>query len=182
MEKAFIITVDSGGNYSGEAIKYIEEKTNTKLTITAVIGGANGVDLEKYAFGSVGAIGRYFDHIFGAYGVLPNYWMLKDGKVVSGSIQPEAKEALKFLNKMYANKLIDPEFVTDTIDRNRTIFKNGVYGAQANFIWMFDANNVFDYYKPFKDKNPNGEWVEGPVLQARGVNKTAITTSEPIMS
>ncbi|MBO9608456.1 MAG: extracellular solute-binding protein [Paenibacillaceae bacterium] len=302
-----VFMVDSGGNYSGEAIKYIEEKTNTKLTITAVVGGANGVDLENrlnvtmasgdipdviqffkdetelkyvssgllvplsdyfdkapnlknsrtaadwnamkhpdgkiyavgtkspdvhfvsmyrkdwldklslkvpttieeyyqvadaianrdpdgngkkdtFAFGSVGAIGRYFDHIFGAYGVLPNYWMLKDGKVVSGSIQPEAKEALKFLNKMYTNKLIDPEFVTDTIDRNRTKFKNGVYGAQANFIWMFDANNVFDYYKPFKDKNPNGEWVEGPVLQApgfqsvgmrkltaRGVNKTAIT-------
>ena len=48
------------------------------------------------------------DHIFGAYGALPNYWMLQDGHLVNGSIQPGMKDALVFLNKMYTDGLIDP--------------------------------------------------------------------------
>ncbi|PZD96127.1 ABC transporter substrate-binding protein [Paenibacillus sambharensis] len=59
--------------------------------------------------------------IFGAYGVLPGYgphkwqdwfWMEKDGRIVNAAVMPEAKEALKLLNKWYKDGVLDPEFIT----------------------------------------------------------------------
>ncbi|MBD2844034.1 extracellular solute-binding protein [Paenibacillus sp. IB182496] len=129
---------------------------------------------DTYAFGASGELGRYFDHVFGAFGVLPDYWMERDGRIVNGTVQPEAKEALLFLNKMYENGLIDPEFITDDGNRNKNKFKAGVYGAQANFIWVFDSNNLNNYYTPFKEANPNGEWIEGPVLKGPGTESVGM--------
>jgi ABC-type glycerol-3-phosphate transport system substrate-binding protein len=123
---------------------------------------------DTYAFGSIGQLGRYFDNVFGAYGFLPNYWSLRSGKLVQGAIQPEMKDALAFLNKMYKNGMIDPEFITDNQDRNKNKMISGVYGAMSNFVWIFDSNNSNNYYQPFKDKNPNGEWVNGPILKGPG--------------
>ena len=50
-----------------------------------------------------------FDPIFSAMGSYPGYWIEKDGAVTYGSIEPETKEALEFLQKMYKGGLIDPE-------------------------------------------------------------------------
>ncbi|HOJ12383.1 MAG TPA: hypothetical protein PK733_17605 [Clostridiales bacterium] len=54
------------------------------------------------------------DLIYSAFGYFPQsiFWHEKDGKVVPGLIQPEIKEALKLINRMYKDKVIDPEFVT----------------------------------------------------------------------
>mgnify|MGYP000909555761 CR=1 FL=1 len=54
------------------------------------------------------------DIIYSAYGYFPSsiFWHEKDGKVVPGLTQPEVKEALSLINKMYKDKVIDPEFVT----------------------------------------------------------------------
>lgn len=52
-----------------------------------------------------------FSEIFGAYGVLPYDWQVKDGEVVFGGILPEAKEALALLNRWYRDELISPDFV-----------------------------------------------------------------------
>lgn len=57
-----------------------------------------------------------FYSIFGAYGVEPTMWFVKDGQVINGSVMPEAKQALATLRKWYADKVIDPEFITDTQD------------------------------------------------------------------
>ncbi|NSW89674.1 MAG: extracellular solute-binding protein [Firmicutes bacterium] len=50
--------------------------------------------------------------VYGAYGYQPNIWTEKDGRLVFGGIQPEMKEALGLLRKWYADKVLDPEFVT----------------------------------------------------------------------
>lgn len=51
-----------------------------------------------------------FDPIFSAMGSYPGYWLKKeDGSVTYGSIEPETKEALETLQKMYKDGLIDPE-------------------------------------------------------------------------
>ncbi|TDQ37191.1 putative aldouronate transport system substrate-binding protein [Aureibacillus halotolerans] len=59
--------------------------------------------------------------IFGAFGYLPGYgphdwqdwfWQERDGEMVFGAIQPEAKEALALLNKWYEDGVLDPEFIT----------------------------------------------------------------------
>lgn len=125
----------------------------------------DGID-DTFAFGAHQDVGtNQFDHIFGAYGALPNYWMLVDGHIENGSIQPGTKEALVYLNKMYEEGLIDPEMVSDDSKRWQQKVKTGTYGAGPTKIHIFDRNNWSNYYEPFIESNPNGELVYGPVLQ-----------------
>jgi putative aldouronate transport system substrate-binding protein len=52
------------------------------------------------------------DMVYGAYGYKPEYWKVKDGKMVYGAVQPEMKQALSTLSKWYKDGIIDPEFIT----------------------------------------------------------------------
>ena len=134
----------------------------------------NGVD-DTFAFGGYQNVDTtWFDHIFGAYGALPNYWMLQDGHLVNGSIQPGMKDALVFLNKMYADGLIDPEFVTDDPKRWQQKVKSGVFGAGVTKIHIFDQNNWSNYYEPFIQAYPEGKHVYGPVLKGGCENPVGI--------
>lgn len=121
---------------------------------------------DTFAFGGYQKIDvNWFDHIFGAYGALPNYWMEQDGRIVNGSIQPEMKNALIYLNKLYKEGIIDPEFVTDDPKRWQQKVKSGVYGAGTTKIHIFDHNNWSNYYHPLKQAYPEAEHVYGPVLK-----------------
>lgn len=53
-----------------------------------------------------------FDHIIGAFGVTPGYFYMNGDAVEQYDISPKMKEALAFLQKMYAEGLIDREFAT----------------------------------------------------------------------
>lgn len=53
-----------------------------------------------------------FSSIYGAFGYIPQFWAIRDGKMVYGAVQPEMKEALALLAKWYADGLINPEFIT----------------------------------------------------------------------
>ena len=105
----------------------------------------------------------YFDHVFGAYGVFPDRWQEVGGKLVLGGLQEGAKQALKFLNRMYAEALLDPEFVTDNSSRFKTKLLS-IYGATCSKIFLFDANNYNNYTVPFREIQPNGRWVKGELL------------------
>lgn len=82
--------------------------------------------------------------LFGAYGLATGfsgsntYWTVKDGKVVNGDVTDEAKEVLKIAAKLYADGVIDPEFVTGTEAISGSYWAisnglvNGIYGASAN--------------------------------------------------
>lgn len=52
--------------------------------------------------------------IYSAFGYYPinDWYQERDGKLVPGIIQPEMKDALKILSKMYQDGVLDPEFVT----------------------------------------------------------------------
>jgi putative aldouronate transport system substrate-binding protein len=62
--------------------------------------------------------GPAFREIFGAYGIMPGMWMEKDGQIVRGDVQPEAKEALEWLRKWYAEGLIPKGVMTTAKDRD----------------------------------------------------------------
>lgn len=53
-----------------------------------------------------------FMEFFTAHTLLPFDLMLRDGKVVWGGIQPEAKQVLAMLRQWYAEELIHPEYIS----------------------------------------------------------------------
>ena len=69
--------------------------------------GAYQQSIGKEAFAN-----NSFDHIFCAFNVTPGYFFQNNGKFGCYDIDPRMKDALLFLKQMYAEKLIDQEFVT----------------------------------------------------------------------
>jgi len=110
-----------------------------------------------------------FAHIFAAYGVIRDAWMKDtDGNLIFGSVHPNAREALRIVRKLYEMGTIDPEYLTDSATRTKEKYINGVYGASMMQIQIFDKNNLNDYYKPFHDKFPDGQWVTGTMIKGPG--------------
>lgn len=107
-----------------------------------------------------------YDHIFGAYGTLPNFWISQDSKIVNGSVASGALDALKFMNKLYKDKAVDPEFVTDNQARMKDKLLKGVIGAPVFRYFTMDPSNLNNYYAPLKQNNPNAEFIEGGILKA----------------
>ncbi len=147
-----------------EAPKTIDEYYEFAKKVALEDPDGNGKN-DTFAFGGYQKIDNvWFDHIFGAFGALPNFWMERDGKLVNGSVDPKMKDALVFLNKLYKEGIIDPEFVTDDPKRWQAKVKAGTYGAGTTKIHIFDKNNWSNYYAPFKQAYPNGEHIVGTVL------------------
>jgi len=119
--------------------------------------------------------------IFGAFGVIvfpltqdpgkadTAYWKEKDGQLVFGAVQPEAKEALSVLAKWYQMGLIDPEFVTGENNGGYWAlshdFVNGKIGYTSHglfYHWaaedpeetgMADGVNIVEMKKIYPDGN-----------------------------
>ncbi|MEF3305239.1 ABC transporter substrate-binding protein [Paenibacillus sp. GYB003] len=49
--------------------------------------------------------------VYGAFGIYPEFWTERDGKLVWSGITPEAKKALEVLRQMKKDDLISPEWV-----------------------------------------------------------------------
>jgi putative aldouronate transport system substrate-binding protein len=107
-----------------------------------------------------------FQDIFGAYGVTPYDWQVKDGKVVWGGILPAAKEALGLLRQWYSEGLLDPEFVTDSYGSGKSLDRkilNGVIGyrAYSTYFPYFDPNNPTGMQNMLRRLNPDGQLITG---------------------
>lgn len=90
-------------------------------------GQADEIPLASYKAAS-------FSSFAAAYGTLKGEFILKNGKTVYGSIQPEYKEFLAEMNKWYKEGLIDSEFAAlekSVMDANMT---NGISGAGVGYV------------------------------------------------
>jgi len=119
----------------------------------------NGLD-DTYALTGMGAHSpRQFDSIFGAFGVMPGQWKVQDGKVYNDVVHPDAKEALKLLNRWYEKGYIHPECTTDTVLSTKYKFLSGSVGVAFYPISDFfeltleGSNN----HREMKTYNPNAE-------------------------
>ncbi|MCD9020730.1 extracellular solute-binding protein [Cohnella silvisoli] len=81
-----------------------------------------------------------FDNVFGAFGVTPGFFTETDGKFGNYDIDPRMKEALLFLQKMYAEGLIDKEFATIKEEQLRAKLYSGKL-----FSWMGWWSTPNDY-------------------------------------
>lgn len=70
----------------------------------------------------------WFLHVTMPYTGL-NDWGVKDGKYVSMAVDPGYKEALKYLNKLYKEKLLDPDYMLGKDKNSFDKFMSGRAGA-----------------------------------------------------
>ena len=82
--------------------KFIEADTRrVGLVTTASLCGESGYSSQYLT-----------DIVFANFGAYPKQWIQReDGSVVYGSVQPEAKEALRYLNSWYNKGILDKDFL-----------------------------------------------------------------------
>lgn len=81
------------------------------------------------------AIGWYMNTL----GAAPFTWLKQeDGTLAPGEIQPEAKEALIWLNKLYEKGLIDPDFATKSVDMVTQDLVGGKVGIVYGPWWQYE--------------------------------------------
>ncbi|MGG6311931.1 extracellular solute-binding protein [Paenibacillus macerans] len=108
-----------------------------------------GLGLNKDLWGMFASLEGYFN----GYGAYPNVWVQNAaGQLESGNIQPQVKEGLLHLQKLFANGYIDPEFgVKDSFKVSADASANKIgmfYGLFWNMGWLSEA----------KTANPGMEW------------------------
>ena len=152
-------------NLNLEAPKTMDEMLAVARAFSTQDPDGNGVDdtyglaMYKDLFDGGFSCMEGFFNGFGAY---PNIWIEKEGKLVHGSVQPEAKEALSVLQSMYQEGLLDPEFgVKDSgkVSEDVSAGKVGMFfGAFWNAAMINDA----------KVANPSMEWQPIAIPTATG--------------
>lgn len=76
------------------------------------------------------------DGIFTRFGSSPTKWILDDeGQVVYGSLTPETKDALQYLNGLYENGILDSRFLLRKTENIDDLIRNGQCGAIFGRWW-----------------------------------------------
>ena len=93
---------------------------------------------------SAGSLDRSFEEIFGAFGIIHNGWMRRDGRVVWGGTLPEAREALALLRRWYADGLIHPDYMT--LPLGNLEVRNQLISGRVGYVMGFNLSgqNAFD--------------------------------------
>ena len=106
-----------------------------------------------------------FMEFFTAHKLLPFDLMLRDGKIVWGGIQPEAKKVLAMLREWYADELIDPDYISANqyMRIPRLKFRNGRTGYVSDVgDWsMLDPDRPNSEVALLLKINPDAEVVHG---------------------
>lgn len=121
----------------------------------------NGVNDTFGYLGITNSVSWGFSPFFGAYGVYPDLFYAKDDKVVYGNVEPETKEVLALLRDMYAEGIIDPEWITHGFDQ---VMNKVVTGKTAS-TWQNWLTIFTGLYQDITNIVPNAGWVatSGPI-------------------
>lgn len=103
---------------------------------------------------------------FNGFNAYNDIWMEKDGKLVWSTIQPEAKDALAMLNKMYEEDIIAPDFaVKSPWDVAEGIVSEEI-GMMYGIFWTPGHKITTNY-----QNNPDAEWIVVPIPSVDEVPK-----------
>ncbi|MBE9913026.1 extracellular solute-binding protein [Paenibacillus donghaensis] len=134
MRKDYMESVGAGVPKTLEEYYNLLKKIKAEKPEVIPLGGYTAqIGETKYANNS-------FDNVFGAFGVTPGFFTEKDGKFSNYDIDPKMREALLFLQKMYAEGLIDKEFATIKEEQLRAKLYSGKL-----FSWMGWWSTANDY-------------------------------------
>lgn len=125
-----------------EVPKTLDEFTEVMRAFTFDDPDGNGVDDTYGYIGITGNPDWGFSPIFGAFGVYPGIWYAKeDGTVTRGEIEPETKEALKYIKELYDMGVIDPEWMTIDFEGAKNKMVSSVTGCSwQNWGSILDPN------------------------------------------
>lgn len=115
-----------------------------------------------YPLSAPGGIKGVYDMFFGAYGLYPQIFTEKNGKIVYGAVEPEAKQALEVAHRWYEEGLIDPEFVIDDETKKREKWTAEKMAVTVGAFYHTIPDEAYwggKYYDPLMEKNPNAEVV-----------------------
>lgn len=114
------------------------------------------------------------DIIFASCGAYPKQWIRNEkGEIVYGSVQPEVKESLRKLHRMYQSGVLDKQFLLRSTDNIIDIVRTGKSGALFGPWWA--ANNPLIDSKKY---NPHAEW-EPYLIQTDEDGYTTYTSQNP---
>lgn len=114
------------------------------------------------------------DIIFASFGAFPKQWIYnKDGEVVYGSVQNEAKAALGKLRQMYQQGTLDNNFL---MRESSNIIELIVSGKCGSFFgpWWSPNNPLMSAMQ----KNPNAEW-QPYLIQTDKDGQTSFVSQNP---
>lgn len=97
------------------------------------------------------------------YGAYPNIWLEDDtAKLVNGAVQPEVKQALAVLQRMYHGGQIDPEFALKDGRKEKALIADGKIGIMYGEQWgSFVVQSNYE-------KNSAADWQPYPIVSATG--------------
>lgn len=118
--------------------------------------GTIGIACDTNITGESGYSSEYCtDIIFANFGAFPKQWIKNaDGEIVYGSVEPEAKNALSHLNKLYTEGILDSNFLLRTNNNIIELIENGECGSFFGPWWA--PNNPL---MSAIEKNPEADWV-----------------------
>ena len=94
------------------------------------------------------------DGIFTKFGSAPEKWILDDeGNVVYGSVTSETKEALRYLNQLYQDGILDSRFLLRKTDNIDELLINGYCGAAFGRWWAPNNPLMLSY-----SEDNSAEW------------------------
>ena len=106
---------------------------------------------------------------FQGYGAYPNKWVMRDGKLVNGTVQDEMLDALQGLKDLYDHGALAPDFATWDFDqfseRITTDQIGATFGTYYIPAWPLNQN---------KDANPDADWEEIDLADLGGKSKPAM--------
>ncbi|MDD9271418.1 extracellular solute-binding protein [Paenibacillus sp. GCM10023248] len=103
-----------------------------------------------------GQLANAFGPVFGL-DLANNFYADKDGKVHYSYYEPNYKEYLTYLNGLYKEGLLEPDFASVTADQITSKFSQNITGATFNFSWY----TSMVYSKLFKDYDPAKPLIKG---------------------
>jgi len=79
--------------------------------------------------------------------------ILRNGELVYGPTEPQYRETLQYLNKLYSDGVLNPEFATTDIDKFQQLVASGRVGFTRAFF-----NRLEDVFDWSRTSDPNATW------------------------
>ena len=117
-----------------------------------------GMAMTKDLFGTNG-----MEALAEGFGAYTDGWVEMDGEKQYGSIQPQVKKTLELLNKLYADGVIDREFIVKDGSKVGEDISAGRIGLVSGQHWM-----AFTSMNRTHQANPEAEWIAISIVSEDG--------------